>query len=184
MKVLLPNGNWIIAKDYLLNDPDLETLFQENPFLRELHDLVQENLVLILSKRKKVSKNSSGYNLFALAEGLQKGRFPLHQLLIGSEGTLALTLEAKIRLVKKPKEVGTGLIYLKSLSDVGDVVNQLIPLAPSALEMMDANSLDLVGRTRFNIPADAAVMLLLEFDEDAQEKILAAQKRMQKRPWP
>lgn len=178
MKVLLANGNWIVAKDYLLDDPDLETLFQENPFLRDLLNLIKKNKTLILSKRKKVSKNSSGYNLFALAEGLQKGHFPLHQLLIGSEGTLALTLEAKIRLVPKPSEVGTGLIYLKSLADVGDVVNQLIPLAPSALEMMDANSLDLVGRERFDIPKNAAVMLLLEFDENAHEKISAARERM------
>lgn len=180
MKVLLANGNWICAKNYALDDPDLESLFHQNPKLRDLRDLVQENLDLILSKRKKVSKNSSGYNLFALAEGLEKGRFPLHQLLIGSEGTLALTLEAKIRLVPKPHEVATGLIYLKSLRDVGAVVNQLIPLAPSALEMMDANSLDLVGRSQFDIPANAAVMLLIEFDEAAQEKISAVRNLMQK----
>ncbi len=180
MKVLLANGNRMIAKDYALDDPALETLFQKNPFLRQLHDLLRENLGLILSKRKKVSKNSSGYNLFALAEAFNLGRFPLHQLLIGSEGTLGLTLEAKIRLVPKPQKVATGLIYLKSLTDVGDLVNKLIPLAPSALEMMDANSLDLVGRKRFNIPVEAAVMLLLEFDDAAQEKMSAVRDLMQK----
>ncbi len=175
MKILLANGRWITAKDYRLDDPLLQQVLQENPLLQDLYELIRENKDLILSQRKKISKNSSGYNLFALAEGLDEGRFPLHQLFIGSEGTLGLTLEAKIRLVPKPIEVATGLIYLKTLSDVGAVVARLLPLAPSALEMMDSNSLDLVGREDFHIPKEAAVMLLLEFDESARTQMQRAQ---------
>ncbi len=175
MQVLFANGNCITAKEYPLDDPELERIFQKNTAIRALHDLIQDNKKLILSKRKKVSKNSSGYNLFALAEGLERGTFPLHQILIGSEGTLGLTLETKLRIVRKPLEVATGLIYLKSLSDIGAIVTDLLPLSPSALEMMDANSLDLVGREHFNIPKDAAAMLLLEFDDSAQDKMKTAQ---------
>ncbi len=178
MEILLSSGKWITAKEYDLDDPKLESLFQEHPQIKALYHLITDNKDLILSQRKKVSKNSSGYNLFDLAEGMDKGRFPLHQLFIGSEGTLGLTLEAKIRLTPKPQEVATGLIYLKSLSEVGAVVRHLLPLRPSALEMMDANSLDLVGRDRFNIPKEAAVMLLLEFDENARRQMETAQDRV------
>ncbi|MFQ5588577.1 MAG: FAD-binding and (Fe-S)-binding domain-containing protein, partial [Nitrospiria bacterium] len=180
MTVLLASGRWITAKDYRLNDPALDGLFRENPELRTLYNLIRQNKDLILSHRKKVSKNASGYNLFALAEGLNEGHFPLHQLFIGSEGTLGLTLEAKIRLVPKPSEIATGLIYLKSLSDVGAAVADLLPLSPSALEMMDANSLDLVGRERFEIPRNADVMLLLEFDQSAKTRMSTAQDLMRK----
>ena len=171
MEVLLGNGNWITAREYSLNEPAFLLLLKENPFLKGLVDLLGQSSALIQSKKKKVSKNSSGYNLFALAEGMARGLFPLHQLFIGSEGTLGLVREAKIRLVPRPAETATGLVYFKHLSEIGEAVNAILPLAPSALEMMDANSLDLVGRERFDIPKEAAAMLLIEFDDDLREVV-------------
>jgi len=171
MEILLASGKWITAKDYRLDDPELSALFDQNPALKSVYELVLQNKTLIQSKKINVSKNSSGYNLFDLADGLDREVFPLHQLFIGSEGTLGLTREATLRLVPKPAQQATALIYLKSLSDVGSVVQDLRRLSPSALEMMDANSLDLVGREQFSIPEDAAVMLLAEFDEDIHEKM-------------
>ncbi|MBN4054074.1 FAD-binding oxidoreductase [Nitrospira defluvii] len=178
IEILLSNGNWITAKDYRLNDSALGALFEENPSIRAIYDLINENKALIQSKRRKVSKNSSGYNLFDLADRLEQGIFSLHKLFIGSEGTLGLTRTAKIRLVQKPLETATALIYLKSLSDIGRVVNTLLELSPSALEMMDSNTLDLVGRERFGIPEDAAVMLLLEFDDSIHKKMERAKSRI------
>ncbi len=180
LEVLLASGRWITAKEYALDDPQLKVLFDQNPEVKSLYDLVLENKALIQSKRKAVSKNASGYNLFDLADGLDQGIFPLHQLFIGSEGTLALTIAATIKLVHKPLEQATALIYLQSLSDVGVVVQALRQLAPSALEMMDANSLDLVGREKFAIPKAAKVMLLAEFDEDIHEKMDATQALLDK----
>lgn len=95
--------------------------------MRDLIELIRRNRDLIQSKRPKVSKNSSGYNLFDLADGLARGVFPLHQLLIGSEGTLGLAVEAKIKLVPKPAETATALIYFDRLSEIGDAVNALLP---------------------------------------------------------
>lgn len=176
MEVLLSNGNWVTAKEYRLDDPRFQKLLVENPFLRDLIELIRRNRDLIQSKRPKVSKNSSGYNLFDLADGWARGVFPLHQLLIGSEGTLGLAVEAKIKLVPKPAETATALIYFDRLSEIGDAVNVLLPLAPSALEMMDANSLDLVGRARFGIPKQAAAMLLVEFDASPRAKMEAVHR--------
>ncbi|MBI3803647.1 MAG: FAD-binding oxidoreductase [Nitrospirae bacterium] len=178
LRVLLANGNWIDAKEYRLDDPALQRLLQENPFLQALIDLVRRNSELIQSKRPKVSKNSSGYDLFSLADGLARGVFPLHQLLIGSEGTLGLMLEAKIKLVPRPAETATALVYFDRLSEIGDAVNALLPLAPSALEMMDANSLNLVGRERFGIPKAAAAMLLVEFDASPRDKMKAVREQI------
>ncbi|MFQ5544094.1 MAG: FAD-binding and (Fe-S)-binding domain-containing protein [Nitrospiria bacterium] len=180
MEVLLANGNWIKAKEYKLKDPALESLFRQNPFSKEILELIQKNKPLIQSRQRSVSKNSSGYTLFSLADGLDRGVFPLHQIFIGSEGTLGLTMEAKVRIVPKPTEIATALIYMKSLSEIGNVVNELRHLSPSALEMMDANSLDLVGRQRFNIPENAVVMLLTEFDDDTKLKIRQTQSLLEK----
>jgi FAD/FMN-containing dehydrogenase/Fe-S oxidoreductase len=171
MELLLASGNRISAREYTLDDPAFKILLKDNPPLAGVLKLIQENIPLILEKKKKVSKNSSGYNLFALAEGLQNGLFPLHQLFIGSEGTLALTIEAKIKLVSCPVQTGTALIYFKSLFEMSQAVQELLKLAPSALEMMDRNTLNLVGRHRFGIPADAEALLLVEFDESVNRKM-------------
>lgn len=178
MTVLLTNGRWITAKEYGLEEPEFRRLLAENPFLEQLLSLIRKNKGLIQSKKRRVSKNSSGYNLFALADGLDRGRFPLQQLFIGSEGTLGLTVEAKVKLVPRPAENATALIYFDRLSEIGEAVNALLELSPSALEMMDANSLDLVGRVRFDIPEKAAAMLLLEFDDSPGIKMAEARRRM------
>ena len=48
---------------------------------------------------------------------------------------------------------------------MGEAVPQLLALCPSALEVMDANTLNLIGRSTYNIPLDAAATLLIEFDQ-------------------
>ncbi|HIE65804.1 MAG: FAD-binding and (Fe-S)-binding domain-containing protein [Nitrospira sp.] len=182
MEVLLSNGNWITAKEYRLDDPLFQKLLSDNPPLKALVDLIGSHHELILSKKRKVSKNSSGYNLFALAESLEQGRFPLHQLFIGSEGTLGLVREAKIKLVPRPPEVATALVYFRFLSDLGKAVKTILSLSPSALEMMDAATLDLIGRETHDIPHQAEAMLLIEFDESVREKMEALLASLEKTP--
>ncbi len=165
IEVLLHNGNWVTAKEYRLEYPDFKSLLEKNRFIEEWIRLIWENKELILSKKKTVSKNASGYNLFAIADGLAEGKLPLHQLFIGSEGTLGLIREAKIKLVPRPTAIATGLIYFNRLSDIGPAVNDILPLSPSALEMMDRNSLVLVSRQGIAIPKEAHAMLLVEFDD-------------------
>ncbi|HXN07078.1 MAG TPA: FAD-binding oxidoreductase, partial [Nitrospiria bacterium] len=171
LEILLPDGKWIDAREYRLEDPDFLSLQNEIPAIGELVRIVRENQALLLDKKKRVKKNSSGYNLFGLAEGVRGGVFPLHLLFTGSEGTLGLVREAKLRLARKPPEAATALIYFKSLREMSDAVGKILGLSPSALEMMDRNSLDLVGRGKFGIPPDAEALLLAEFDETVQTKM-------------
>ena len=178
MTVLLHNGHWITAKEYALDDPAYQAILTQNPFMNEWVNLISQNREMILSKRRMVSKNSSGYNLFAIAEGLAHNKIPLHQLFIGSEGTLGLITEAKIRLHPRPTDVSTGLIYLNRLSDIGDAVNDILPESPSALEMMDRNALNLVLRHGHDIPKEANAMLLVEFDEEAKERMRTIEQKM------
>jgi FAD/FMN-containing dehydrogenase/Fe-S oxidoreductase len=178
MEVLLTNGNWITAREYQADEPGLKKLLDANPFIKTFLDLIWEKRELILSKKRNVSKNSSGYNLFAIAEGLMQGVVPLHQIFIGSEGTLGLTREAKILLHPIPAQIATGIVYLNQISDVGDAANDILALTPSALEMMDRNSLNLVSHQGFNISKEAMAMLLLEFDENAVDRMETAQRQM------
>jgi FAD/FMN-containing dehydrogenase/Fe-S oxidoreductase len=166
LRVCLASGAWLDARTYDAGDPGATGLLSAHPALQETWALVRAHADLLERKRPRVSKNSCGYNLFGLAEGLSRGRLDLPQLFIGSEGTLGVFSEATIRLVDKPRATVTALIHFKRLEDVGEAVPRLLDLAPSALEVMDANTLDLIGRSRHGIPADAAATLLAELDAD------------------
>ena len=89
----------------------------------------------------------------------------LPKLFVGSEGTLGVMSEATIRLVPRPKATTTALIHFRTLDEVGDAVFKLLSLSPSALEVMDGNTLNLIGRSQHGIPADAEATLIAEFDE-------------------
>lgn len=167
LRLCLESGTWLEAKSYALNDPTLERLLSTVPALRDVLVLAQSHAELISGKRPTVSKNSCGYNLFGLVDGLALGQFDLPKLFIGSEGTLGIMSEATLRLVDKPKATLTALIHFRHLEDVGAAVPLLLALQPSALEVMDANTLDLIGRAKHGIPADAAATLLAELDADS-----------------
>lgn len=169
LRLCLTSSSWIDARSYGLNDPALERLLTSVPALRDVLVLTQTHVDLIAAKQPAVSKNSCGYNLFGIADGLARGYFDLPKLFVGSEGTLGVMSEATLTLVDKPKSTLTALIHFQHLEEVGEAVPQLLTLQPSALEVMDANTLNLIGRATHGIPADAAATLLLELDAASVE---------------
>ncbi|MBA2487482.1 MAG: FAD-binding oxidoreductase [Nitrospira sp.] len=169
LRICLPSGAWLSAAPLDLNNQALARTLLDHPSLQPILELLQRQRGLIDSKRPMVSKNSCGYNLFGLADGLTQGVFDLPKLFVGSEGTLGIIGEATLRLVPKPQGTLTALIHFRRLEDVGDAVPHLLSLRPSALEVMDANTLNLIGRAAHGIPADAAATLLAELDSHEGE---------------
>jgi len=169
LRLCLTSSTWIEARSYALDDPTLKRLITTVPALRDVLVLTQSHVDLIAAKQPTVSKNSCGYNLFGLADGLARGYFDLPKLFVGSEGTLGVMSEVTLTLVDKPKATLTALIHFTNLEEVGEAVPRLLTLQPSALEVMDANTLNLIGRGKHGIPADAAATLLLELDADSPE---------------
>ena len=168
LRICLQTGHWLDARPYALDDSRLNEMQRFHPPVHDVLTLVRAHGALIRSKRPTVSKNSCGYNLFGLLDGLDRGVLDLPKLFIGSEGTLGVMSEATIRLVPRPKATTTALIHFRSLDEVGDAVFRLLPLSPSALEVMDGNTLNLIGRDRHAIPADAEATLIAEFDETTE----------------
>ncbi len=165
MRVCLESGGWLNAGVEQLNSHQCRQTFDQFTALESVVNLVRDHRELIHSKRPRVSKNSAGYNLFDVAAGIDRGIIDFPKLFVGSEGTLGVFSEATIQLVDRPRSTVTGMIHFKSLEEMGESVHDLLKLDPLALEVMDGNTLNLIGRARYAIPQDAAATLLIEFDQ-------------------
>lgn len=165
LRVCLASG-WLNAQPLGLDDPALAGALRAHPSLQTILRLVQDHAPTIRARRPTVSKNSCGYNLFGLVDGLERAQFDLPRLFVGSEGTLGVMSEATIRLVDRPKASATALLHFRHLEEVGEAIPHLLALSPSALEVMDGNTLNLIGRAAHGIPSDAAATLLAELDQE------------------
>lgn len=97
--------------------------------------------------------------------------YDLTQLLVGSEGTLAIVTQITLRLVPKPPAQATLLGLFAGVDAAVDAVSALIRLraVPAAIELVDADSLDAVheylGQTV--VPREAKAALVVEVDGSA-----------------
>ncbi|KGM53829.1 dimethylmenaquinone methyltransferase [Lysobacter daejeonensis GH1-9] len=96
--------------------------------------------------------------------------YDLHRLLVGSEGTLALIVEASLRLTPAPATRRALRAIYRDVSSAALAVARLMaqPVTPSMLEFMDAHAVRLardVGGA--DLPADAGALLMIEADGDA-----------------
>ena len=74
--------------------------------------------------------------------------YDLTQLLVGSEGTLAIITEITLRLMPKPPAHATLLAEFADIAHAVDAVTQLIQrrVVPAAVELVDAASLNALAR--------------------------------------
>lgn len=104
----------------------------------------------------------------------------------GSEGTLAAVFSAELSLVPLPREKGVGLLFFDSVAEAMQASVEILDLAPAAIEHIDDVLFD---QTRGQLAFRAAralldldgrpckSILLVEFYEDAEEKLAALMGR-------
>lgn len=100
--------------------------------------------------------------------------FDLTHLIVGSEGTLALIVEATLRLLPTPSlQAGLRALYRDTgcaTAAIARLMSQ--PHVPATLEFMDTHAIDLLRRNGSDVPA-AGAMLLVEVDGDEDTVPLA-----------
>ena len=112
-----------------------------------------------------VLKNSTGYNLT--------------QLIVGSEGTLAIVTKIVLKLLPFPKYDLLMLVPFNSLEKAGEAVSAIFRagFTPSALELVEINALKIVSKF-----VDSAVVpvtdemeahLIIEVDGNHQEMLMS-----------
>ncbi|RZI45010.1 FAD-binding oxidoreductase [Herbaspirillum sp. HC18] len=88
----------------------------------------------IRARFPQIPRRVSGYNLEAL---LPEHGFNLAHALVGSEGTCAVVLEAKVRLLDDPPARSLLVLGYKDVYEAGDHVPEIMQFKPIALEGMD-----------------------------------------------
>lgn len=117
----------------------LDTL--EGRIYRDLRALITENRALIERARPKVSKNSAGYALWdVLAED---GGMNLAKLICGAQGTLALTTQMKLSLVREQGYRSMLVVFLDDLAVLPEVVQRVLPFNPESFESYDDHTFEL-----------------------------------------
>ncbi|MGI9045251.1 MAG: FAD-binding oxidoreductase [Burkholderiales bacterium] len=97
--------------------------------------------------------------------------YDLTRLLIGSEGTLAVIVEATLKLIPLPAAIGGVTAFYRDVASCAKAVSAIMaqPLTPSALEFLDTGALALIrGRYPDMLPSDARALLMIEVDGSTQ----------------
>jgi FAD/FMN-containing dehydrogenase/Fe-S oxidoreductase len=142
---------------------------------RTVRDLASAHAMEIDRRYPKLLRRVAGYNLNEFAKPDQP--FNLSRLMVGSEGTLGVVLEATVRLVALPKAKAVMAIEFAELLQALEAAPLILRHGPSAVEVMDKFILDytkqnaeLQRKRQAFISGDPGALLCVEFyAEDAAE---------------
>ena len=124
---------------------------RNDPHARRLAETVAEITLrhrsLIRERFPTTLRRSAGYQLDCVLDQLEIDPDPLSlnlsPLLCGSEGTLAVTLRARLRLRPVPLATGLAVIAFAELDEAIEAVLPLLETGPAAVELLDDLILDL-----------------------------------------
>ena len=93
--------------------------------------------------------------------------YHLNQLIIGSEGTLAIVVEAELKLIPKPESNALVKAYFDNIESAVSGVNGIIRarIFPATIDFMDKNAIDTVEKFYpSGLNTEKECMLLVEVD--------------------
>jgi FAD/FMN-containing dehydrogenase len=144
-KAILSDGNEYVVKP--LNPGELEKKISQNDFegniYKRLKELIESNKDVIERNRPHVSKNSAGYSLWNVWDGTT---FNLNKLFVGAQGTLGITTEATVGLIEVEPVSKLFVVFLPNLSNLAELVNEILPTDPETVESYDDATLKLAFR--------------------------------------
>ena len=145
--------NWVEALEIVEADGTVRTV-ERGAGSEERFTLTPDTRHLIASRFPRTRKSSSGYALDRFAETGDEV-----DLLVGSEGTLAIVTAVQWRLDTVPSDIAGAALGFPDLESMTEAVPYLVSLQPTALELLDSTLLQFVPDA-----PKAACLLLVEFE--------------------
>jgi len=150
---------------------------EDLPALRRRIEEIREREAEELERRvPTVARHVAGYNLHRV----RPGGAGLGDLLVGSEGTLALYTALELALVPRPRYSGLAVCRFPSLDAALRAVPALVALKPSAVELVDGTVIErawALPRFRATVEqlarAETPALLFVEFQGEQRAAMAA-----------
>ncbi len=170
--------NWVHSLDVVTSDGNQHRLESGGDLPPEFAKLHGELLAVLGSEPTDwpaIRKNSSGY---ALDRFLPEAD-PV-QLVVGSEGTIAVLTSATVMLAPLPEAQALGLIMIRDLLDLPILLQWARDNEASACEFFGRRFLEIALQTHHSLVAgDAEAALLIELDGDLDQVLAKAESLRQ-----
>src|SRR5699024_2663551 len=91
--------------------------------------------------------------------------YEMMRLMDGSESRLAVITEANLRLIPKPLDTRTAMIFFEDLYTAGKSISKILTsgVRPSKMEILDNNAINKVeDYAGLGLPREAAAIILVE----------------------
>ena len=176
LTVLLSDGSEVVLKDLAPEALAAKAgeISLEGRICHEVERLATQHREEILARYPKIMRRVSGYNL---DEFVKPRPFNLSRMVVGSEGTLACVVEAKMRLVPKPKWTALDVIHFQDDMEALAASHAILETAPYALESTDKMILDLArgnivqSRRLGFVQGNPNSLLMVEYAGDTEEEV-------------
>ncbi|MBK8388571.1 MAG: FAD-binding protein [Saprospiraceae bacterium] len=184
LRVMLLDGSILTLTDC---DPEIfENKCNQNDtegaLYRKIRAIIFANAEEIKERYPTVMRRVTGYALDAFQNNKP---WNLSKLITGSEGTLALILDAKIGLVSLPKYQNLAVAHFEDRNKGIQAVKQIVSFGPAAVEVLDDNVLEqsksnaITKKYHDNlIKGDPALVLTVEFYGESLEEITTKAKQL------
>ncbi len=141
--VVLSDGHPYLLRN--LKDSELKQKIAQPGFegeiYRKMSALVRLHKEVIEKATPQVEKNSAGYALWDIGDGEKS--LNLARLMVGAQGTLGIITEATVGLVHPKPYASMTIMFLDSLSELGQIVPQVLMSKPDSFESYDDNTFKL-----------------------------------------
>jgi FAD/FMN-containing dehydrogenase len=142
LHVVFSDGNEYIVKP--INKAELDAKIAQKDFegniYEQIYELCETHYDVIKAAKPQVSKNSMGYTLWEVWDR-DSDVFDLTRLIVGSEGTLGFVTDIKYRLVPTRPHSGLLVLFMKNISDLGEVIPKVLQHKPATFESFDDQTL-------------------------------------------
>ena len=168
LRILLYDGTLMTVGE--TSEAELKNIVKQGwrrgALYRNLHSIGERYAELIRTRFPKIPRRVSGYNLDEL---LPESKFNVARALVGTEGTCAMVLEAKVKLIHSPQHrTLVGLGY-KDAFAAADHVPEILKLQPIGLEGFEGSIVDGLqrkGAPNLELLPEGRGFLLVEFGAD------------------
>ena len=167
---------------------------------RELCRICEDNASEIRKRYPRILRRVAGYNLDEFVtdagskevtpyrrDGCDENHpFSLTKILVGSEGTLATTVEAMVNLVPIPKLTALCVVHFESLIASMEAMQPILECNPTAVELIDKTILDMArGSLEFSrlttfIEGEPAALLAVEFYGETHAELASQLEKLEK----